>query len=342
VQEFRVAPPYWKGYLKLALVSCPIAVYTAASSTEKVAFRQVNRQTGHRIRQSLVDEVTKQPVATADKARGYEVDKDVYLVVEDEELDSIAIESTHTIDIDSFVPHEQIDDRYFDQPYYIAPNDRVGQEAFVTIRDAMQHKGVVALGRVVMNKRERVIMLQPWDKGLLGTSLRYAYEVRDPALYFADIDTLAIKKDLMAMAEQIVESRKSDFDPAQFRDRYEEAVVEMLERKKAGMPPSASRPADRGGGVIDFAEALRRSMQATGKNNAKAGDAKAADTKAADTKASTAKAGVKAGAASPAKSKKTKKRIEGQGEMLLPIAGGGQAKQAARKAAATGRSKKAS
>ena len=169
--------PYWKGYLKLSLVSCPIALYTATSPGERVAFRQINKKTGNRLRQQLIDEETGEPIDPDDKGRGYEVDKGVYLRVEDEELDSIAIESSHTIDIDSFVPKSEIDERYIDSPYYLIPENKVALEAFAVIRDAMQDKNMVALGRVVLSKRERVIMLQPRGKGLLGATLRYPYEI---------------------------------------------------------------------------------------------------------------------------------------------------------------------
>ena len=175
--------PYWKGYLKLSLVACPVAVFTATTSSERVSFRQINKQTGNRLRQQLVDDVTREPVDAADKIRGYEVDKNVYVQVEDEEIEALQVESNHTIDIDSFVPRSQIDERYHDSSYYIAPNDQVGREAFAVIREAMRGKDMVALGRIVLAKRERVIALQPWDKGLLGTTLRYAYEVRNTGEY---------------------------------------------------------------------------------------------------------------------------------------------------------------
>ena len=156
--------PYWKGYIKLALVSCPIGLWTASSSGERVAFRQINKKTGNRLRQQLVDDETREPVEAADKGRGYEYAKGSYLMIEDHELEAIEIESNHTIEIDSFVPREEIDERFLDTPYYIAPNEPVGQEAFAVIREAMRGKNMVALGRVVLSKRERVIMLQPWDK----------------------------------------------------------------------------------------------------------------------------------------------------------------------------------
>ncbi len=227
------ARPYWKGYLRLSLVTCPIAVYTATSSTERVSFRQVNKKTGNRLRQQLVDEVTREPVANEDKGRGYEYSKNAYILVDDEELDAVAVESTHTIEIDSFVPRKQIDERYLDSPYYITPDDKVGQEAFAVIREAMRGKDMVALARIVLSKRERVIMLQPWDKGLMGTTLRYSYEIRDAKEYFDDLPNIKVAPEMLKLAQHILQTKAADFDPSQFVDHYEEAVVEMLKKKHA-------------------------------------------------------------------------------------------------------------
>ena len=193
-----------KGYLKLSLVSCPIALYTGTSATERVSFRQINKKTGNRLRQQLVDEVTREAVEGPDKRRGYEYAKNAYIPVDDDELDAIAIESNHTIEIDSFVPREQIDERYLDTPYYIAPNDQAGQDAFAVIREAMRGKGMVALGRVVLSKRERVIMLEPRNKGLIGTTLRYPYEVRDVKEYFDDVPEVKVEPDMLRLAEHIL------------------------------------------------------------------------------------------------------------------------------------------
>ena len=174
----------WKGYLRLSLVSCPIALYPASSDTEKVSFHRINKKTGNRLKQLLVDAESGDPVEKEEIGRGYEIGKGEYLMVEDDELEKIKIESSHTIDIDSFVPRAEIDDRYLDSPYYLAPTDKVGQEAFAVIREAMRGKGMVALGRVVLAKREYVIALEPFEKGLKATTLRYPYEVRDAAPYF--------------------------------------------------------------------------------------------------------------------------------------------------------------
>ncbi len=234
--------PYWKGYLKLSLVSCPIAIYASTSSSERIAFKQVSRTTGNRLRQQLVDEETGDLVESADKARGFEVGKGDYLLIEDDELDAVAIESSHTIDIDSFVPEDQIDPRYLDAPYYLVPNDKVGQDAFAVIRDAMRGKGMVAIGRVVLAKRERIMMLRAWDKGLLGTTLRYASEVRDTTAYFGDLPDIQVAPDMLKLAEHILDSKRADFDPTLFRDRYEDALVTMIKAKQAGTRTTATQP----------------------------------------------------------------------------------------------------
>jgi DNA end-binding protein Ku len=252
--------PYWKGHLKLSLVSCPIALYSAATSSERVSFRQINKKTGHRLRQQLIDEVTREPVESADKGRGYEIGKNVYLPVEDDELDAVAIESSHTIEIDRFVPRAQIDERYFDSPYYLAPTDEVGQEAFAVIREAMRSEGMVALARIVLAKRERVIMLQPWDKGLLGTTLRYGYEVRGADEYFEDIRDVKVAPDMLKLAKHILETKAGDFEPAEFSDRYEDAVVDLLKRKQAGMPAPRAKPVPGTTNVISLMDALKKSL----------------------------------------------------------------------------------
>ena len=202
----------WKGYLKLSLVSCPIALYPASSTAERVSFRQINKKTGNRLKQQLVDSETGDVVGPEHKGRGYEVSKNEYLPIDDEELDAIQVEGTHTIDIQQFVPKAQIDKRYYDSPYYIAPNDPVGVEAFAVIRDAMKAKDRVALvGRVVISKRERVIALEPYEDGLLGMTLKYAYEVRGAEAYFEDIPAVKIPGEMLNLAEHILENQGRQF-----------------------------------------------------------------------------------------------------------------------------------
>ncbi len=310
--------PYWKGYLKLSLVSCPIALYTATSSGERIAFRQINKKTGNRLRQQLIDEDTGDPVEAADKGRGYEVDKGLYLRVEDEELDAIAIESSHTIDIDCFVPKSEIDEGYVDSFYYLVPENKVALEAFAVIRDAMRGKGMVGLGRVVLSKRERVVMLQPWGKGLLGTTLRFPYEVRGEEAYFDGIGDVQIPKDMLALAEHILDSKAASFDSSKFHDRCEEAIVAMLNEKKAGLPVSAQRQVPRIVAGTDLMAALRQSIEADAKKATRATKAAATTKPLEATKT----------APSP-KGKKTTKPNPYQRELLLPIAGTGPAREAA-------------
>ena len=252
--------PYWKGYLKLALVSCPIALHAACSTTERIAFRQINKATGNRLRQQLIDEETREPVAPEHKGRGYEVTKGQYLVVEDAELEAIEIESTHTIEIDSFVPRSQIDQRFFDTPYYVLPSEPVGQEAFAVIREAIRGRGMVALGRLVLSKRERVIALEAYDKGLLGTTLRYPYEVRKAEDYFCDLPELAIVPDMLTLAEHILDRKAAEFDPSAFRDRYEEALLAHLTAKQAGTVQERRQTFAAPRRVANLMEALRRSV----------------------------------------------------------------------------------
>src|SRR6202140_3693740 len=195
---FTVSPrPYWRGYLKLSLVSCPIALHAACASSERISFRQINRRTGNRLRQQLIDEETREAVDAHEKGRGYEIGKGQFLLIEDEELEAIEIESTHTIDIDSFVPRSEIDRRFFDTPYYVTPNDPVGQDAFAVIREAMRSKALAALGRIVLAKRERVMALEPYERGLLGTTLHYPYEVRAAKDHFAEIPELTPARRLL-------------------------------------------------------------------------------------------------------------------------------------------------
>ena len=249
----------WKGYLRLSLVSCPIALYPASSLSEKVSFNRLNRKTGNRLKQQNVDSETGEVVPREDTARGYEVAKGQYLIVEDEELDAVQIESTRTIDIDQFVPKTEIDERYIDSPYYIAPDGQVGQDAFAVIRDTISKLNMVALGRVVLTRREHVIALEPKGRGLLGLTLRYPYEVRDEASYFEDIQDLKLPKEMLDLATHIIKAKSGHFDPSQFQDRYENALIDLLKKKEAGekIEPAREAAAPR---VVNLMDALRASI----------------------------------------------------------------------------------
>jgi DNA end-binding protein Ku len=256
-----VARANWKGYLKLSLVSCAVALYPAASSTTRVRFNTLNRQTGNKVKRQFIDPDTLEPVESDDQVKGYAVGKNDFLIIEEEDLDQIRIESTHTIDIESFVDRADVDERYFEAPYYIAPEDKVTQEAFAVIRDAMREKGKAGLARVVISRRERIILLEPFDKGLLGTVLRYQYEVRDAAPYFEGIPELDLPAEMRDLAEHIIERKSGKFDPAKFEDRYENAIVDMIKSKQTGVPVR-TEAAPRPGNVVSLMDALRRSIEA--------------------------------------------------------------------------------
>jgi DNA end-binding protein Ku len=252
---------YWKGYLRLSLVTCPVELYPATSQSEKTHFHQINIKTGNRLRQQMVDEETGKPVPKEQKGRGYELSKGRYVPIDDEELQAVQIESTRTIDIQGFVPRADIDKRYLDKPYYIAPSDKAGAEAFVVIRDAMKDQDRVALAKIVMAHREHIIMIEPLGKGLLGTTLRFDYEVRSESDYFADIPSPRISKDMVELATHILERKAAKFDPSRFKDEYEIALKKLVQRKAKGHTIERPEPAERPSNVVDLMEALRASMK---------------------------------------------------------------------------------
>ena len=253
--------PYWKGYLRLSLVSCPIALYPATSEREKVSFNQINSATGNRIRYRKVDAETGEEVPSEQIIKGYEVAKGEYVEITDDELASVALESTKTIDIDEFVPRSEIDELYNIRPYYIAPDGNVGQDAFVVIRSIIEQMKMVAIGRVVLTSREHVIAIAPRGKGLMGTLLRFPYEVRDPGEYFDDIPNVKLTKDMMDLARHIVETKSGHFKPQEFEDHYEHALKELIEKKAKGEKIEAPKEQPTGK-VINLMDALRRSVQA--------------------------------------------------------------------------------
>src|SRR5499427_5954207 len=260
--EYVVAPrAYWKGYLKLSLVSCPVALFPASAEREKISFNQINKKTGNRIKYRKVDAETGDEVDSSDIIKGYEVGKGQYLEIEPEELEAIAIESKRTIEIDEFVPKKEIDALYLNSPYYLVPDGEVGQQAFAVIREAIRKEGMVALGRVVFTSREHVIALEARGKGLLGMTLRYPYEVRKEDEYFEDVPDERIPKDMLELASHIVETKSGHFEPEKFEDHYEDALKELLKKKQACEKieaPRAREPAK----VISLMDALRRSVDA--------------------------------------------------------------------------------
>jgi DNA end-binding protein Ku len=258
---------YWKGNLRLSLVTCQVALFPASSQAEKTHFHQINRKTGNRLRQQMVDEETGKTVDKAQKARGYEVAKGKYVEITPEELDAVEVESTHTIDIDVFVPQDEIDKRYYDRPFYIVPDNKSGEEAFAVVRDAMKDKGRVALARIVFANREHIMAIESWGKGLLGTTLRYDYEVRDDKGVFKEIRSPRVPKEMVELASHILDKMAGHFDPTQFKDEYELALRKLVKRKAAGKVIERAAPVQDRSNVIDLMAALQQSL---GRGKAKA------------------------------------------------------------------------
>jgi DNA end-binding protein Ku len=257
----------WKGYLKLSLVSCPIALFSAASDSERIAFHMLNKETGNRLKQQYVDAETGDVVERGDRVKGYEIAKNDFVTVSDEELSLIEIESSHTIDIQGFSARTDVDPVYFDSHYYIAPDDEVGAEAFAVIREAMRARDVVGIARVVLYGRERSVMLEPRSKGILATTLHYAYEVRDDKAYFDDIPEAEISKEMLELALHIIDRKAAKFDRSKFKDQYQEAVVDLIRAKRAGRPAPESRAAGPSN-VVNLMDALRRSLGGEGTGGA--------------------------------------------------------------------------
>ncbi len=252
--------PAWKGYLKLSLVSCAVELTPAASNSEKVSFRVLNRKTGNTVKRQYVDAVTGKPVEDEDQVKGYEAGEDEYLQFEDEEIEAVQIESSHTLSIDTFVDRSAIPPIYFDTPYYLGPADKNSQEAFVVIREAMAREKKAGLARIVLFRRERPVMIEPFDKGLLLTTLRYDKTVRKPEEVLGDIPKIKLDADLIDLATHIIEKKSASFDPSGFDDRYEDALLELIAAKKKGKPaPKQKKPA-KPSNVVNLFDALKKSL----------------------------------------------------------------------------------
>jgi DNA end-binding protein Ku len=258
--------PTWQGHLKLSLVTCPVALYTATSSAGDVHFHLINPKTNNRIKMITTDPDTG-PIDRKDLVKGYEVAKGEYVLLTDEEIKSVKLESTKTIDIERFVPAEDIDRIYWDNPYYLAPDGKLAQEAFGVIRTAMEKSGQIALGRIVMATRERILALEPRGKGILAYTIRSDAEVRKPDEIFNGITDSSADPAMIAIAQKIIEQQEGPFDPSQFVDRYEEALKALIEEKRKGHKPAkVAEPEDTN--VVDLMSALRASLAAKGKADA--------------------------------------------------------------------------
>ncbi len=251
--------PIWKGHLKLSLVSCAVALYSATSAADRIHFHIINRKTGNRIHNEIVDAETGKPVADEDQVKGYEMRKGHYVLLDDDDFENVALESTHTIDIETFVPRDEVDEIYLDGSYYMVPTDNAGREAFTVIREAMGKENVAGLARAVMYRREKLLMLQPRGKGIVATALRYRDEVREDKSYFSDIPKEKIPGDMLKLAKHIVSTKMGHFDPDKFEDRYETALAKLIKAKAAGKEPEKPAPPRRDN-VINLMDALRKSV----------------------------------------------------------------------------------
>ncbi len=259
--------PTWQGHLKLSLVTCPVALYTATDSAGDVHFNLINPKTNNRIKMITTDPDTG-PIERSELVKGYEVSKGEYILLTQDEINSVKLESTKTIEIERFVPSDEIDRLYWDNPYFLAPDGKLAQEAFGVIRTAMEKSGQIALGRVVIGTRERILALEPRDKGILAYTIRTDAEVRKPDEIFGGITDKAADPAMIAIAEKIIEQQEGPFDPTQFVDRYEEALKALIEDKKKGHKPAkVAEPEDTN--VVDLMSALRASLAAKDKRAGK-------------------------------------------------------------------------
>ncbi len=296
--------PAWKGYLKLSLVSCAVELTGTTDHSEKVSFRIINRKTGNTVKRQYVDGVTGKPVEDDDEVKGYEIGDDEYLLVEEDEIDAVQIESSHTLSIEHFVDRADIPQIYFDTPYYVTPSDDVSEEAFAVIREAMARQKKAGIARIVLYRRERPVMIEPFDKGLLLTTLRYDKTVRKPDEIFSDLGKPKIDSELIDLATHIIDKKQAAFDPSGFEDRYESALLELIQAKQKGKKPPVVQAAERPANVVNLFEALKKSL--AGDDGAGAGKPAPSKGKKAADEPAPAKSSARAkSAAKPVRTKKS-------------------------------------
>lgn len=270
------ARPTWSGHLRLSLVTCPVAMYNATTTAGDVSFHLINPDTGNRIKMITTDPDTG-PISRSDLVKGYEVEKGRYVLLTNEEIASVKLESTRVIDIERFVDADSIDRLYWDKPYFLVPDGKLGAEAFAVIREAMEQSNMIALGRVVMHTRERLIALEPRGKGLMATTLRVADEVRSADEVFDGIPDVTADAGMISIAEKIIEQQHGDFEPSTFRDRYEDALRAMIAEKE-GDAPKKAEPKPKDDNVIDLMAALKASLERQ-TSTARSGQAEPAEKK---------------------------------------------------------------
>lgn len=271
--------PAWKGYLKLSLVTCAVELSNATTHAEKVSFRVLNRATGNTVSRQYIDSETGKPVKDDDEVKGYEVSSGDYLLIEEKEIDALQIESSHTLAIDTFVKKADIQQVYLDTPYYLAPADKVSQEAFAVIRDALEAKKMAGLARIVLYRRERPVVIEPLGKGMLLTTLRYDNTVRTADEVFDEIETVKTDKEMVDLASHIIDRKKGKFDPSKFEDEYENALLDLIKAKQAGKKPPVVKAEAKPSNVVNLFDALKRSLNDEGGSAGKPKARKPADAK---------------------------------------------------------------
>ncbi len=265
----------WKGFLKVAELACPVALYTAVSTSERIAFHTINRATGHRVRRQFVDSDTGKPVEKDDQVKGYEVGQADYVVLDPEEVAAAVPESDKTLSVTAFIGCGEIDDVYFDRPYYLGPADRTAEEAYALIRDGMRRKKVAAIAQTVLFRRARTVLIRAHNDGLIATTLNFDYEVRSAREAFRDVPAMKIKGEMLELAEHIIKTKMGKFDASKFDDRYEAALADLVKAKLEGRKIKV-RKEPRQEKVVDLMAALRESAGMAGKKS----PAKAASKKA--------------------------------------------------------------
>lgn len=263
--------PAWKGYLKLSLVTCAIKLTNVVTHAEKVSFRILNRRTGDTVKRIYVDAGTGKPLEEGDEIKGYEVSDGDFVQIEEDEIEAVQIESSHTVSLDGFVEKSSIEQIYLDTPYYVSPADKVSEEAFAVIRDAMAARKMAGLARIVLHQRERPVVIESLGKGMVLTTLRYDDTVRRPATVFGDIAAAKTDKEMIDLAQHIIDGKKTKFDPSKFDDRYEDALLELIRAKKAGKKAPKPKAPSKQSNVVNLFDALKKSLNAEG--GAKAGKA---------------------------------------------------------------------
>jgi DNA end-binding protein Ku len=271
----------WKGYLKVGELSCPVALYTAASTSDRVSFHIINRETGHRVQREMVDADTGKAVESDDIVKGFEVSSGQYVLIEPDEIKAAVPESDKTLELDTFIACNGVDTIYLDRPYFLAPTDKASADVFDLIRKSLEEKNVAALARTVLFRRMRTVLIRPSEEGLIASTLNYDYEVRPAKEIFSDIKTFKIEGEMLDLAEHIINTKKGTFDPTQFDDRYEEALTELIKAKIEGRKIK-KKPAPEPKKVTSLLDALRQSVSGAapaGKAPAKKSSAKKTATK---------------------------------------------------------------